>query len=82
MAVSLLDGQAPAQWRIVAKDGMPATPLQSVARAATMVIAPGETYDLEINPRSGAALSLRYGLTPVDAPPALAQVTTVPVRVR
>jgi len=82
MAVSLLDGEAPAQWRIVAKDGMPATPLQSVAHAATMVIAPGETYDLEINPRSGAKLSLRYGLTPVDAPPELAQVVTVPVRVR
>ena len=82
MEVTLLDGQMPTQWRIVAKDGMPVTPLQSVARAATMIIAPGETYDLEINPRSGAVLSLRYNLTPVDAPPELSQRTTVPVRVR
>jgi FtsP/CotA-like multicopper oxidase with cupredoxin domain len=82
MQVTLLDGETPTQWQIVAKDGMPATPLQSAGRAATMVIAPGETYDLEIKPQSGAMLSLRYNLTPVDAPPALAQVTTVPVRVR
>ena len=81
MAVSLLEGQAPAQWRIIAKDGMPTTRLQSVTRPATIVIAPGETYDLEINPPSGATLALRYGLTPVDAPPAFAQVVTVPVRV-
>ena len=81
MAVSLLEGQAPTQWRIIAKDGMPTTRLQSVTRPATIVIAPGETYDLEINPPSGTTLSLRYGLTPVDAPPAFAQVVTVPVRV-
>lgn len=34
---SLLDGDKPVQWRIIAKDGMTSTPLQSAERASVMV---------------------------------------------
>ena len=43
------------------------------------MLAPGETYDVEVSPRAGSALSLRYSLPffgPKNANPVLAQVNT------
>ena len=78
--VSLLDGDKPVQWRIVAKDGMTATPLQSSARAAAMLIAPGEIYDLEVVVPPGAVRTFRVALP--DAPPHLFPPTLLTVRGR
>jgi FtsP/CotA-like multicopper oxidase with cupredoxin domain len=80
MDVALLDGDAPAQWRIVAKDGMTRPAGQAGARPATLLIAPGETYDVEVAPRAGSSLALRYGMAGMG--PQNAHPVTVPVRVR
>ena len=77
---SLLEGDKPLQWRIIAKDGMPATPLQSSPRAATMIIAPGEIYDLEVVVPPGAVRTFRVAFP--DAPPALFPPTLLTVRGR
>jgi manganese oxidase len=78
--ISLLDGDKPVQWRIVAKDGMPATALQSQSRASTMLIAPGEIYDLEVGVPAGAVRTFRVAFP--DAPPALFPPTLLTVRGR
>ena len=77
MEVTLRDGESPAVWRIVAKDGMPTTAKQSQPRPASLVLGGGETYDLEVTPRAGAKLSLSYGMVGVQ--PELAQTKVVPV---
>jgi manganese oxidase len=78
MDISLLDGDKPVQWRIVAKDGMPATAMQSQMRAAKALIAPGEIYDLEVVIPSGAVRTLFVGLA--DAPVAVFPPTLLTVR--
>jgi len=40
-------------WRAIAKDGANLPNRMATARSATLHIAPGETYDFEITPRSG-----------------------------
>jgi len=71
MDVALLDGGAPSQWRVVAKDGMPTPASQSGVRPSSLRIAPGEIYDLEIAPRAGATLALRYAIA--DSGPGIRQ---------
>jgi FtsP/CotA-like multicopper oxidase with cupredoxin domain len=80
MSVSLLDGEATAQWRIVAKDGMALPAHQSGARSAKLRIASGEIYDVEVSPRAGSTLVLRYDLAEVSRKNA--HPVSVPVRVR
>ena len=60
--VSLLDGEKPVEWRIVAKDGFPTTALQSAPRPGALTIQVGETYDIEVVPRAGTNLSWRYAI--------------------
>jgi FtsP/CotA-like multicopper oxidase with cupredoxin domain len=82
MDVSLTEDSTATRWRILAKDGMPTPPGQAGERPASLVIAAGETYDVEVLPRAGATLSLRYkiaGLFP-GIPPALGQPMAVAVR--
>jgi manganese oxidase len=57
---STRDGEATATWRVVAKDGaaIPAARVRDVP--ARLRFAPGETYDVEITPRAGSALTLRW----------------------
>jgi FtsP/CotA-like multicopper oxidase with cupredoxin domain len=78
--VSLTDGEAPVQWRIVAKDGMPATALQSQPRAAKLSMGAGEIYDFEVVARRGANLTFTSAL--FDAPPKLFPPTKVTIRVK
>jgi manganese oxidase len=78
MSVSLLDGDAPTQWRVVAKDGMELPAHQSGARPAKLRMAPGEIYDVEVSPRVGSTLALRYDLASVS--PKNARPVTVVVR--
>lgn len=66
MSVALLDGDAPTQWRIVAKDGMALPAHQTGARPAKLRLAPGEIYDVEVSPRAGSTLVLRYDLAEVS----------------
>ena len=77
---SLLDGDKPVQWRIVSKDGMPTTQLQSQPRASTMIAGAGDIYDLEIVVPPGAVRTFRFALP--DAPPQLFPPTLLTVRGR
>jgi FtsP/CotA-like multicopper oxidase with cupredoxin domain len=78
--ISLLDGDKPVEWRILAKDGMTATPLQSTPRAAHMVVGSGEIYDLEVTVPAGATRTFRFALP--EAPPHLFPPTLLTVRGR
>ena len=68
LQVSLNAGDAPINWRPVAKDGYPLPPSQSAPRAAVVVFDPGEIYDFEYTPATAEELALRFG--PVPPPPA------------
>ena len=77
---SLLDGEKPVQWRILSKDGMPSTTLQSQPRSAHMIAGSGEIYDLEVVVPAGAVRTFRFGVP--DAPPNLFPPTLLIVRGR
>lgn len=81
MLVSLMEGDHPAMWRVVAKDGYTRPSSQAQPRPSIMAIGSGETYDVEITPQSGATLSFAYQLV-APLPPPLQQRVVVPVRVR
>jgi manganese oxidase len=78
MDFELLDGGKPAQWRILAKDGMPRPANQSEPRLAKLRTAPGEIYDLEITPRAGSSLVLKYDIH--DMAPQFAKPVTLEIR--
>ena len=78
--VTILSGDKPAEWRIVAKDGMPTTAMQSTARPAVLTIGAGEIYDVEIIPSAGATLTFKTGAA--GLPPELAAAVAVPIRGR
>jgi FtsP/CotA-like multicopper oxidase with cupredoxin domain len=63
-----------ATWRLVAKDGATAPAAQATPRPAALLIATGETYDVEVAPPAGA-YALELG-TPTRV------FFRVPVRVR
>jgi FtsP/CotA-like multicopper oxidase with cupredoxin domain len=65
-ALTLRDGDATATWRVVAKDGAPLPPARVRELPATLRFAPGETYDVEITPRAGAPLTLRWESAPAS----------------
>ena len=49
--ITLMDGDKPAEGRIVAKDGMTMPAHQVVTRPAHLILAAGETYDIQVTPR-------------------------------
>jgi FtsP/CotA-like multicopper oxidase with cupredoxin domain len=70
LMVSLNAGDAPINWRAVAKDGYPLPPSQAISRAAILTFDPGEIYDFEYTPAAPGELTLRFGpLPPPPAPP-------------
>lgn len=81
MLVSLMDGDHPAMWRNIAKDGFTRPASQAQPRPAVVAIGAGETYDLEVTPSAGSSLALVYQLV-APFPPPLLQRTVVPVHVR
>ena len=81
MLVSLMDGDHPAMWRIVAKDGFTRPVSQAQPRPSIIAMGAGETYDVEITPASGASLAMAYQLV-APLPPPLVQRVVVPVHVR
>jgi len=58
LAVSLLSGDAPVSWRATAKDGADLPSGQATTRPTQQVIAVGETYDFEFQPKLPGELRL------------------------
>jgi FtsP/CotA-like multicopper oxidase with cupredoxin domain len=92
LMVSLTAGDAPINWRAVAKDGYALPPSQSTSRAAVVVFDPGEIYDFEYTPPAPKELTLRFGPVPPPPgpppapgsppPPTPPPTITVPIHVR
>jgi FtsP/CotA-like multicopper oxidase with cupredoxin domain len=80
--VRLAEGDAPVEWRPVAKDGAALPAAQSVAKPALLYFDPGEIYDFEFMRKSPGDLTLR--VSPPDAPPQFGfpKPLNVAVRVR
>ncbi|HEX6964785.1 MAG TPA: multicopper oxidase domain-containing protein [Gemmatimonadaceae bacterium] len=79
--ITLLDGGQPAEWRLVAKDGMTVPRGQATMRPATLHFAPGEIYDFEFTPTRAGTLTLRMETRPQDPAVRSWPVTNVKVRV-
>jgi FtsP/CotA-like multicopper oxidase with cupredoxin domain len=94
LMVSINAGDAPVQWRAVAKDGYPLPTSQATERPAVLMFDPGEIYDFELTPSAAGELTLKFGLPPFitnpPPPPAgpnlpfapLPPTITVPIHVR
>jgi len=94
LMVSINAGDAPVQWRAVAKDGYPLPTSQATERPAVLTFDPGEIYDFELTPSAAGELTLKFGLPPFftnpPPPPAgpnlpfapLPPTITVPIHVR
>jgi FtsP/CotA-like multicopper oxidase with cupredoxin domain len=78
--VSLLAGATPVRWRVVAKDGMPVPAARQRDVPARLRIAAGEIYDLEVVPRAGRTLRLRW--ENAGFPPPLDDPRTMTIRAR
>ncbi len=76
-------GGAPLRWRVLAKDGYPLPDAARAPRTARVIVAMGETYDVEVTPDKTGILRLEISMSPFQAPtrrlgPLL---MTVPIRV-
>jgi hypothetical protein len=60
-------------WRAVAKDGADLPPAQAIEQAARQIIAVGETYDFEFEPKTKGDLRLEV-LRPFNRTWAVAEV--------
>ena len=69
LMVSMNQGEAPIQWRAVAKDGYPLPPSQATSKPAELIFDPGEIYDFEVTPTVAGEWSLKFGLPPFLIPP-------------
>ena len=78
--MSLLAGEQPVEWRLVAKDGADLPASQPKVRPATITFAAAEIIDVEFTPRSAGELTLRFGTPPQGPVPE--QLRNVAVRVR
>ena len=94
LMVSINAGDAPTEWRAVAKDGYPLPPSQATLKPAVLMFEPGEIYDFELTPAAAGELTLKFGLPPfiTNPPPPptgpalpfapLPPTITVPIHVR
>jgi len=80
--VSLRDGETPAAWRLVAKDGATLPAAQATVRPAALFFDPGEIYDFEFTPAKSGMLTLRFGAPPAPPEAGLPPTISVPVRIR
>ena len=79
-SVSILEGDKPLEWRVIAKDGADLPASQATMRPSTLLFAAGEIYDVVFTPRTWGNLTLQFGapkLGPLDE-----QATRVPIHVR
>ena len=68
--LALMQGDQPANWRILAKDGADLPAAQLATHPAALVFAPGEIYDVEFTPTSAGELALDFGDPPRPRAPA------------
>ncbi|MGQ0561606.1 MAG: multicopper oxidase domain-containing protein [Gemmatimonadota bacterium] len=69
--VAILDGEKPAEWRMVARDGADLPPAQAVSGPAKLMFASGQIYDVEFTPKKTGQLTLQFeepAAAPSDAP--------------
>lgn len=74
IVVTLRDGDQPAKWRAIGKDGQDLPPGQAVVRKAQQNVTVGETYDFELQPEKTGSLLLevhavfdqRWVITPLN----------------
>jgi FtsP/CotA-like multicopper oxidase with cupredoxin domain len=78
--IALKDGDRPATWRALAKDGAALPQKQATERPAMLVFDPGETYDFTFTPQGSGELSLSFGHLQFPGGPKFTPVT-VPVHV-
>ena len=78
--ISVLDGDQPVEWRVVAKDGADLPVSQAKAQPAAITFSPGEIIDVELTPREAGELTLRFGMPRQGPIPE--QLKDVAVRVR
>lgn len=64
VALALLDGDQPVEWRHIAKDGADLPAAQRVVTPAELQFGVGEIYDVEFTPRTPGDLRLRFGYPP------------------
>lgn len=62
IVVNLTQKGAPVTWRSIAKDGADLPPEQAIAGPASFLIAPGETYDFQIQPEREGDMELTLDL--------------------
>jgi len=69
---TLLDGGAPAEWQVVARDGAELPPHQAKTGPASLLFASGTIQDVAFTPRRSGELTLQFGPPPepgVELPP-------------
>jgi len=62
LLLSINAGDAPVEWRAVAKDGYPLPTSQATRGPAVLMFDPGEIYDFELTPSAAGELTLKFGL--------------------
>ena len=77
--ISVLAGDQPVEWRMVAKDGADLPPSQATVGPAKLTFAPGEIIDVEFTPQKTGELTLRFGMPRQGPIPE--QLTNVAVKV-
>jgi FtsP/CotA-like multicopper oxidase with cupredoxin domain len=79
--LGLFDGERPATWRAIAKDGADLPASQATAGPAVLLTDPGEIHDFRFTPERAGELALRFGHPPIPGLPSSPQ-RSVAVRVR
>jgi FtsP/CotA-like multicopper oxidase with cupredoxin domain len=59
---SLRAGEAPLQWRAIAKDGADLPPEQALSQEARQLVLPGEIYDFEYKPTAAGLLQFEFSI--------------------
>jgi hypothetical protein len=70
--LTLLDGEATTQWRVLAKDGADLAANQTTPQPAMLRMTVCQTYDVEVSAATGRTMRLKYqknGFPDKAAPP-------------
>ena len=67
--VTLLDGDKPAEWKMVARDGATLPPVQVQTQPAKLIFAAGQIFDFEVTPAKTGQMTLRFGYPNFGGPP-------------
>ena len=78
LVVSLLDGDRPVEWKMIARDGADLPAARQKLQPARLHFAAGQIFDFEFTPSKTGELQLQYGFPP-EFP--VVPTKTVPVRV-